>query len=228
MIDAVHIARRVLANEADALGVLADSLDDAFGQAVAACHGAEGRVICVGIGKSGHVARKIASTFASTGTPAQFVHPTEASHGDLGMITQHDVVLALSRSGETAELSDLLHYAKRFDVLVIGMTAKSGSALAQASDHLLLIPDVPEACSITKAPTTSTTLMMALGDAMAVSLLEQKGFQADDFRHLHPGGKLGAMLKKVGELMRKGSDIPLVSLGASMDEAIRVLSEKNL
>ncbi|MEL7452775.1 MAG: KpsF/GutQ family sugar-phosphate isomerase, partial [Pseudomonadota bacterium] len=176
----------------------------------------------------GHVARKIASTFASTGTPAQFVHPTEASHGDLGMITQHDVVLALSRSGETAELSDLLHYAKRFDVLVIGMTAKSGSALAQASDHLLLIPDVPEACSITKAPTTSTTLMMALGDAMAISLLEQKGFQADDFRHLHPGGKLGAMLKKVGELMRKGNDIPLVSLGASMDEAIRVLSEKNL
>ena len=221
-------ARRVLIAEAEALQSLAEMLDARLVGAVEACFQASGRIICAGVGKSGHVARKIAATLASTGSPSQFVHPTEASHGDMGMITANDVVLALSRSGETPELSDLLQYAKRFDIPLIGMTAKADSALGSASDHLLLVPDIAEACAITKAPTTSTTLMMALGDALAVALLERKGFQSDDFRTLHPGGKLGAMLKKVSEIMRSGDELPVVETGASFDEAVGVLSEKRL
>ncbi len=224
----IEIARRVLNAEADALRLLADGLDEALVDAVATCARTQGRIVCAGVGKSGHVARKIAATLASTGSPSQFVHPTEASHGDMGMITSRDVVLALSRSGETPELSDLLQYAKRFDIPLIGMTAKAQSALGKASDHLLLVPDTPEACAVTQAPTTSTTLMMAYGDALAVALLEQRGFQSDDFRTLHPGGKLGSMLMKVSEIMRDGSDMPLVAPGTSFDEAVRVLSEKRL
>ena len=224
----ITTARRVLKAEADALQSLALALDDELIGAVEACAQATGRVICAGVGKSGHVARKIAATLASTGSPSQFVHPTEASHGDMGMITKNDVVLALSRSGETPELSDLLQYAKRFDIPLIGMTAKAGSALGQACDHLLLVPDIAEACAITKAPTTSTTLMMAYGDALAVALLERNGFQSDDFRTLHPGGKLGSMLKKVSEIMRSDDEIAVVQTGASFDAAVRVLSEKRL
>lgn len=224
----IAIAQRVLTAEADALNILASDLDDALSLAVEICANASGRIICAGVGKSGHVARKIAATLASTGSPSQFVHPTEASHGDMGMITKDDAVLALSRSGETPELSDLLQYTRRFGISLIGMTAKADSALGKASDVLLLVPDVPEACAITKAPTTSTTLMMALGDALAVVLLERKGFQSDDFRDLHPGGKLGAMLKKVGEIMRSGDDVPLVQSGTSFTDAIRVLSSKRM
>lgn len=224
----IETAGRVLRMEAEALQLMADQLNDEFVHALDACLASQGRIICAGVGKSGHVARKIAATLASTGSPAQFVHPTEASHGDLGMITPADIILALSRSGETAELSDLLQYAKRFGIPLVGMTTKADSALGQASDHLLLVPDAPEACAITKAPTTSTTLMMALGDALAVAMLERKGFQADDFRMFHPGGKLGAMLKKVSEIMRTGDDIPVVSIGTSFDHAIEVMSEKRL
>lgn len=224
----ISIAKEVLRSEIKALDALSEHLDDRFTDAVSTCFSARGRVICAGIGKSGHVARKIAATLASTGTPAQFVHPTEASHGDLGMITSEDVVLALSRSGETPELSDLLHYASRFSIPLIGMTARAESALGKAADHLLLIPDVAEACAVTRAPTTSTTLMMALGDALAVALLDRRGFKADDFSTYHPGGKLGAMLRKVSDIMRGGEDIPLVMSGTRFDDAIDVLSQKEV
>ncbi len=222
----ITIAQRVLRTEIEALEVLGNQLDERFSAAVKTCFAARGRVICAGIGKSGHVARKIAATLASTGTPAQFVHPTEASHGDLGMITSDDVVLALSRSGETPELSDLLHYAGRFSIPLVGMTARADSALGKAADHLLLVPDVAEACAVTRAPTTSTTLMMALGDALAVALLDRRGFKADDFSTYHPGGKLGAMLRKVSDIMRSGSETPLVAAGTGFDVAIDVLSQK--
>ena len=224
----IETARRVLRSEAEGLGRLAEMLDEGFESCVDICLAAKGRIICAGIGKSGHVARKIAATLASTGTPAQFVHPTEASHGDLGMITQDDVVLALSRSGETPELSDLLHYAKRFSIPLIGMTSNPQSALGKAVDHQLLVPDIAEACAITNAPTTSTTLMMALGDALAVALLERKDFKSDDFRTYHPGGKLGAMLKTVEEIMRSGDAVPLVATGTPFKTAIAELTEKRL
>jgi D-arabinose 5-phosphate isomerase GutQ len=191
----IATARRVLALEADALGLMSRNLGDAFVKAVETILAAKGRVICTGIGKSGHVARKIAATMASTGTQAYFVHATEASHGDLGMIGQDDVVLALSKSGETKELADMLSYAKRYSIPLIGMTAKADSTLGRAADILLQVPDAAEACAETNAPTTSTTLMIALGDALAVALLESKGFKADHFKVFHPGGKLGAMLR---------------------------------
>lgn len=224
----LSVMLRVLTAQASALELLAQNLGQDLADAVDVCAQTDGRIVCAGVGKSGHVARKIAATLSSTGSPAQFVHPTEASHGDMGMITSRDVVLALSRSGETSELSDLIQYTKRFRIPLLGMTAKSDSALGAASDLLLLVPDVPEACAITSAPTTSTTLMMALGDALAVALLERKGFRSEDFRDLHPGGKLGSMLKTVSELMLSGSAVPLVQSGASFESAIRALSEKGL
>ncbi len=224
----IKTARRVLLNEAEALTQLAGGLTDEFDRAVAACLSVSGRVVCAGIGKSGHVARKIAATLASTGTPAQFVHPTEASHGDFGMITRDDVIIALSRSGETAELSDLILYAKRFSIPLISMTAVAGSALGKAADILMLVPDCKEACAITNAPTTSTTLMMAFGDALAVALLERKAFKAEDFKAFHPGGKLGAMLIKVADVMRTGEAVPLVETGTSMEQSLQVLSDHAL
>lgn len=220
--------RRVLDIEASALLTLATSLDETMNSAVERCLATEGRIICAGVGKSGHVARKIAATLSSTGSPAQFVHPTEASHGDMGMITRADTVLTLSLSGETPELSDMIAYTKRFNIALLGMTANADSALGKASDYLLLLPEVPEACSITSAPTTSTTMMMALGDALAVALLERKGFKSTDFHDLHPGGKLGSMLKRVSELMHVGDAIPLVPTGTAFDQAIEVLSKKRL
>ena len=219
-------ARRVIAHEADALRQLEAAIDTRFDEAVAKIIAIKGRVIVTGIGKSGHIAHKIAATLASTGTPAQFVHPAEASHGDLGMITQSDVVLALSRSGETKELSDLIHYTRRFDIPLIGMTADPESSLATASDVSLVIPDAPEACAETRAPTTSTTLMMALGDALAVALLEQRGFTGDDFKTFHPGGKLGALLRTVDDLMHRGDEMPIVQSGTEMADALSEMSAK--
>ena len=212
MSDHPHIAtaRRVLAMEADALGALGRVLGEDFVKAVETILAARGRVICTGIGKSGHVARKIAATMASTGTQAYFVHSTEASHGDLGMISQGDVVLALSKSGESNELTDILHYTRRYGIPLIAMTAKPKSTLGEAADIRLLIPDAPEACAETNAPTTSTTLMMALGDALAVALLESRGFKADQFKVFHPGGKLGAMLRTAGDLMHTSGELPVV------------------
>ncbi|MEE2691469.1 MAG: KpsF/GutQ family sugar-phosphate isomerase [Pseudomonadota bacterium] len=224
----IEIARRVLELEAAALARLAQSLDGGFQRAVETILVAKGRTICTGIGKSGHVARKIAATLASTGTPAYFIHPTEASHGDLGMITGDDVVLALSKSGETSELSDLIHYTRRFSIPLIGMTALAGSTLGRASEIALVIPDAAEACSETQAPTTSTTLMMALGDALAVALLERRGFKAASFKTFHPGGKLGAMLLRVGDLMHGGEEMPIVALGAPLDRGLAEISAKGL
>ena len=222
----IATARRVLALEADALGLMSRSLGEPFVKAVETILVAKGRVICTGIGKSGHVARKIAATMASTGTQAYFVHATEASHGDLGMIAQDDVVLALSKSGETNELADMIGYAKRYSIHLIGMTAKGDSTLGRASDILLQVPDAAEACAETNAPTTSTTLMIAMGDALAVALLESKGFKADHFKVFHPGGKLGAMLRTAADLMHKSAELPLVTSGTPFIEAVKSMSGK--
>ncbi len=222
----IAIARRVLQLEADALAQLSSSLDGRFVKAVETILAAKGRVICTGIGKSGHVARKIAATMASTGTQAYFVHATEASHGDLGMIGQDDVVLALSKSGETKELADMLSYAKRYSIPLLGMTAKADSTLGRAADILLLAPDAPEACAETNAPTTSTTLMMALGDALAVALLESRGFKADHFKVFHPGGKLGAMLRTAADVMHTASELPLTLAGTLFIDAVKTMTAK--
>jgi arabinose-5-phosphate isomerase len=224
--DAVAVARRVLACEADALGVLGAGLGAAFVEAVEVIAAARGRVILTGIGKSGHVARKIASTLASTGQPAQFVHATEAAHGDLGMIGAGDVVVALSKSGEQREFAPVIAYAKRFAIPLIAITAAPESALGAAADIVLKLPEAPEAAGTLDAPTTSTTLQIALGDALAVVLLERRGFTASHFGVLHPGGKLGAGLRHVGELMHGPPELPLVTPETPMADAIIVMSEK--
>ncbi len=223
---ALAVARRVIDVEIAGLRALADVLDDGFTRAVErlAAHADRGRAVLCGVGKSGHVARKIAATLASTGTPAQFVHPTEASHGDLGMITSNDTVIALSNSGETKEMADVVAYCGRFGIPLIAVTVQPDSMLGRAADIVLRLPDAPEACGVTLAPTTSTTLQMALGDALAVALLERRGFTASDFVAFHPGGTLGAALAKVADLMHGGDDCPLVPHDALMVEAIRVMS----
>ncbi|MEM9988722.1 MAG: KpsF/GutQ family sugar-phosphate isomerase, partial [Pseudomonadota bacterium] len=192
---------------------------------VAAINVKSGRVIVTGMGKSGHIGRKIAATLASTGEPASFVHPGEASHGDLGMISEADVVIALSNSGETPELGDIIAYCGRFDIPLIAITGGVTSALGQAADILLPLPTVPEACAETRAPTTSTTMSLVIGDVLAVSLLQQKGFSKDDFRTYHPGGKLGASLKKVRHMIDDGRTLPLVPQGAAIGEAVTVLNK---
>ncbi len=224
--DAVAVGRRVLSIEAQALSQMADGLGEAFSRAVQVMHDAKGRIVCTGMGKSGHVARKIAATLASTGSQAMFVHPAEASHGDLGMIGPDDVVLALSKSGEARELADTLTYCKRFSIPLIAITAVATSQLGKAGDVLLLLPDAPEATAEVNAPTTSTTLQIALGDALAVALLESRGFTASDFRIFHPGGKLGAVLRTVADLMHGAEELPLVAERAPMGEALLVMSQK--
>jgi arabinose-5-phosphate isomerase len=222
--DDIATARRVLALEIEAMGALSASLDASFARAVETILSATGRTILTGVGKSGHVARKIAATMASTGTPSLFVHPTEASHGDLGMISEGDAVIALSKSGETRELSDVLAYTRRFAIPLIGMTAGRDSTLARAADIRLLIPDAAEACAETNAPTTSTTLMIALGDALAVALLERRGFNADRFKLFHPGGKLGAMLRTAADVMHQPDELPLIALGSSFIDGVKRIS----
>lgn len=186
----------------------------------------KGRVIVTGMGKSGHVGRKIAATLASTGTPAYFVHPSEASHGDLGMITGDDVILALSWSGETKELGDILDYSRRFRVQMIAITSNDNSALAQASDFPLILPKVEEACPNGLAPTTSTLMQLAMGDAIAVTLLEERGFSPQEFKKFHPGGKLGSSLKYVRDIMHKDEAIPLAKQGTFMSEGIITMTRK--
>ncbi|VBB69777.1 Arabinose 5-phosphate isomerase [invertebrate metagenome] len=225
---ALATARRVLETEAAALVALATALGHDFLTTLDKIAAASGRVIVSGMGKSGHVARKIASTFASTGTPAFFVHPAEASHGDLGMIARSDVVVALSNSGETGELTDLVAYTRRFAIGLIAITSCPHSSLAKASDVTLLLPEISEACPLGLAPTTSTTLMLALGDAIAVTLLARRGFSAADFRMFHPGGKLGQKLLKVADLMYQGDHVPLVSAELPMAEVIPVMTQKSL
>jgi arabinose-5-phosphate isomerase len=216
----------VLAAEAEALGQMGAALGEPFANAVETLFDAKGRIVCTGIGKSGHVGRKIAATLASTGSVAMFVHATEASHGDLGMIGADDVILALSKTGETRELADVIAYAKRFHIPLIAITAVADSALGRAADVLLQIPDAPEAADALNAPTTSTTLQIALGDALAVALLERRGFQPSDFRVFHPGGKLGAMLRTVGDLMHREQELPLVDAATPMKDALLVMTEK--
>lgn len=219
-------ARRVLTLEAEALHRFSESLDATFKGALDLLMTTKGRVILSGIGKSGHIANKIASTFASTGTPAFFLHPSEASHGDLGMITLQDTLIMLSYSGETSELTDLINYAKRFDIPIIAITRNSESVLAKAARYTILLPSFPEACPMGLAPTTSTTLMLALGDALAVTLLRRKGFSAKDFKNLHPGGRLGQKLLHVVDVMRPYKELPLVFVGTLMSEALVTMTEK--
>ncbi|MBL4589746.1 MAG: KpsF/GutQ family sugar-phosphate isomerase [Alphaproteobacteria bacterium] len=225
-------ARNIIQTEAEGLLELKDSLDHNFETAITTINAMkdkhQGRLIISGMGKSGHIATKLAATMASTGTPAFFVHPGEASHGDLGMITEHDVIILLSNSGENSEISDMIAYAKRFNIPLIGMTSNPDSALAQHSDILLLVPKAKEACSIGMAPTTSTTMMIALGDAVAITLLETSGMTREDFKIFHPGGKLGQKLKKVSDLMMKESDLPLVKTETTMDQVLLTMTEKNL
>ncbi|MFQ5618877.1 MAG: SIS domain-containing protein [Rhodospirillales bacterium] len=220
-------AQRVLRLEAEGLEALARGLDEAFTGVLDLLDGRSGRVVVTGIGKSGHVARKIAATLASTGTPALFVHPAEASHGDLGMIgPEGDAVIALSNSGETTELADLVAYAKRFHIPLIAITGRADSALAQAADVALILPASDEASPMGLAPTTSTTVMLALGDAIAVALLERKGFSPDRFHALHPGGRLGRTLLKVADLMHRGEEVPLVGGDTAMADALLVMTNK--
>lgn len=226
--DHLASARRTLSLEIEGLKQLAISLDGPFAAAVEELGRASGRVVVTGMGKSGHVGRKIAATLASTGTPSQFVHPGEASHGDLGMITTGDAILALSWSGETAELSSIISHAKRFAIPLIGMTAEARSALGTAADIALILPRAEEACPNKLAPTTSTTMQLALGDALAIALLEMKGFSARDFSVFHPGGKLGAMLRHVHEVMHTGDDLPLTGPETPMSEALLIMSRKSM
>jgi len=220
------IACRVLGIEAAALTALAAALDGQFDRAVDLLMAAKGRVIVSGMGKSGHVGAKIASTFASTGTPAQFVHPAEASHGDLGMIGAADAVLMLSNSGETRELADMILHTSRLAIPLIGIASRPGSTLLKAADVALLLPPAEEACPMGLAPTTSTTMMLALGDALAVALMERRGFNRDQYKDIHPGGSLGAALMKVADLMHTGDAMPLVPDGATVDDAVAVISAK--
>ncbi len=206
---------------------LANGLGQGLAKAVAAISESKGKVIVSGIGKSGHIARKIASTLASTGTPAIFVHPAEASHGDLGMIMPEDVVIMISNSGESSELRDVLAYTRRFKVMLIAITAHGTSTLAREADVVLEIPAAQEACPNGLAPTTSTLMQLALGDALAITLLEDKGFTANDFRNFHPGGKLGAQLKLARDIMHKGDALPLTSDDALMSETLVVMSAKS-
>jgi arabinose-5-phosphate isomerase len=217
-------ARRVITREAEALQLLAAGLDGSVARAVEVILDAKGRVIVSGMGKSGHIARKIAATLASTGTPAQFVHPAEASHGDLGMVMRGDVVMVLSNSGETPELADIVAHTRRFDIPLIGIAARPDSTLLRQSDVAILLPDAPEACETGVVPTTSTTMTLALGDAIAVALMEHRQFTPDQFRIFHPGGKLGARLTRVADLMH--TDMPLVSTGTPMSEALLAISQK--
>lgn len=221
----IAVGRRVLQAEAAALLAQAEALDGPFAQAVDLLFAARGRIVCTGMGKSGHVARKMAATFASTGSPAFFVHPAEASHGDLGMIGPDDVIVALSKSGEARELADVLAYAKRFQIPLIGVTAQPGSALGRAADLVIELADASEATADVNAPTTSTTLQIAIGDALAVALLERRGFQARDFHVFHPGGKLGAMLRTVADLMHGADELPLVEAATPMRQALLVMTQ---
>jgi arabinose-5-phosphate isomerase len=218
--------KRVLAQEIKGLEALAESLGADFAKAVECISNIKGRVIVTGMGKSGHVARKIAATFASTGTPSHFVHPGEASHGDLGMITADDAVLALSNSGETAELSDIIAYAKRFSIPLIAVVRRAASTLVKDADIAMVLPAIPEAPPV-DAPTTSTTMMMALGDALAIALVERRGFTRDDFSVFHPGGKLGKAFIRVEDLMHSGKELPLVKNTTNMRDTLLAITAKS-
>ncbi|KIC46303.1 D-arabinose 5-phosphate [Ruegeria sp. ANG-S4] len=220
----LETARQVVTDEARALDVLSEGLNDDFAEAVQLILNATGRIIVSGIGKSGHIGHKIAATLASTGTPAYFVHPAEASHGDLGMVSKGDVVLAISNSGEAPELANLLTFTRRFGIPLIGLSSKPESTLMKQADVHLLIPSLGEACGFGMVPSISTTLTLAMGDALAIALMKYRDFRPEHFRDFHPGGKLGAQLSKVSDLMH--TDTPIVASGTAMSEALLVMSQK--
>ena len=214
--------------EINALNELKSSLDSSLVKALDIIESATGRIILSGMGKSGHIAKKIAASLASTGTPSFFIHPAEASHGDLGMISEDDVVIAISNSGESKELIDILNYTKRFDIKLIAITKNQNSTLANAADVVLKLPNSKEACPLGLAPTSSTTATLVLGDIITVAMIERKGFSKNDFQVRHPGGKLGSVLQKVKDLMHKGDEIPLLSQNAGFDDIILEMTSKRL
>ncbi|MCC6007067.1 MAG: KpsF/GutQ family sugar-phosphate isomerase [Rhodobacteraceae bacterium] len=222
----LEIARRVIGREAEALTALSGALGADFPLAVEIILSARGRVIVSGMGKSGHIGRKIAATLASTGTPAHFVHPAEASHGDLGMVALGDVALVLSNSGETPELADIIAYTRRFSIPLIAVAGRADSTLIRSADVGLVLPKVPEACETGVVPTTSTTMTLALGAPLAVALMESRAFTPDNFRDFHPGGRLGARLARVSDLMHGPADLPLIEEGAPMADALLEISRK--
>ena len=222
----VASAKRVIDAEAAALTTLSATLGPSFGEAVTLLLNAKGRVIVSGMGKSGHIARKMAATFASTGTPAHFVHPAEASHGDLGMMTGGDVVIVLSNSGETPELADMVAYTRRFNIPMIGVASRAESTLLMQSDVAILLPQLGEACGTGIVPTISTTMTLALGDALAIAMMEHRKFTPENFRDFHPGGKLGAKLAKVRDLMHSGESIPLIPAASPMSDTLLMISQK--
>lgn len=220
----IRAARRALATETEGLTALSDSLGMEFIEALDRLERVEGRVIVTGMGKSGHIGCKIAATLASTGTPSQFVHPAEASHGDLGMVARGDAIIALSNSGNTPELAAIVSYSRRFNIPLIAITSRRKSVLGEAADTVLLLPPVDEACPMGLAPTTSTTMALALGDAMAIALLERRGFSPEDFQVFHPGGSLGKKLVRVSDIMHGPGELPLCQPESSMKEAIITMS----
>ena len=221
-------AKKTIEKEIEALKVMESQFDDSLSKALDLLQNAKGRVIITGMGKSGHIARKIAASLASTGTPSFFVHPAEASHGDLGMFTSNDVILAISNGGESRELSDILIYCKRYGIPLIAMTKNPQSTLGKAGDILLKLPDQGEACPLGLAPTSSTTATLVLGDVLTVALMERKGFSKTDYKQRHPGGKLGAILQKVSDIMHTGDDIPLVTEATTLQDALLVMTSKML
>lgn len=227
---AIASALRTVATEQAGVAALAEALNnglsEAFARAIEMVSSIRGRVIVTGVGKSGHIGAKIAATLASTGTPAFFVHPAEANHGDLGMIAKDDAIIAMSWSGESAELKGIVAYSRRFSIPLIAITSGEGSALAREADVVLALPRVPEACPHGLAPTTSTLLQLVVGDALAVALLEARGFTPDHFRTFHPGGQLGASLMHVREVMHQGDRIPVAALGSALKDAVVTLSKK--
>lgn len=227
----IDSAKTVLNTEIHGLNLLRDTIDDAFIQAANVMFRTKGRVIISGMGKSGHIGQKMAATLASTGTPSFFVHPSEASHGDLGMLTKNDTLITISNSGESREMGDIISFSRRFGIPMIAITSVPTSTMAQAADIVLLIPgkkEAPEACPLGMAPTTSTTTTIALGDALAVALLEMRGFTKEQFHDRHPGGKLGHVLLKVSDIMAKGDDMPLVRPDTMMADALVVMTGKSL
>lgn len=224
----IIVAKTAIDREVEALEIMKNELDEDFTKALDVLQNCKGRVIVTGMGKSGHVGRKISATFASTGTPSFFVHPGEASHGDLGMIADDDVVIAISNGGESKELSDVLMYCKRYNIPLIAITKNPDSTLGKAGDYLLKLPNDGEACPLGLAPTSSTTATLVMGDILAIALMERKGFSSTDYKKRHPGGKLGAILCKVSDLMHTGDEVPLINEDAIMQDALLVMSEKML
>lgn len=224
----ILVAKKAIDREVEALEIMKNELDDNLSKVLDAIEQSKGRVIVTGMGKSGHIGRKIAATLASTGTPSFFVHPGEASHGDLGMLTSDDIVMAISNGGESKELSDILMYCKRYHIPLIAMTKNPESTLGKAGDYVLKLPNDGEACPLGLAPTSSTTATLVLGDVLAIALMERKGFSATDYKQRHPGGKLGAILCKVSDLMHTGDELPIISEDAIMQEALMTMSAKML